>query len=269
MSLVVRGYVKWWNSTKGYGFLRTGDGIEVFLHRSMMASVEPHELEWREGVEFDLTELPEGGLMAVNVRSIGMEAGAAMYKEELARLDKDRKERVRVAKQKPKPRVIVDVNILVSGAMGQRFFYRRKYGPGGSAELEWAEDASKEALLLQRFGDLEVIVTQELLDEWQRVREYPKFGQQLIGPEFPGGYVDRLLAEATVYTVDREITICRDPKDNYLLAAADASDADYLITQDSDLLALKNFGRTKIVTADVFFGRHPDIEGAIGWNWRL
>jgi putative PIN family toxin of toxin-antitoxin system len=48
------------------------------------------------------------------------------------------------------------------------------------------------------------------------------------------------------------VDICRDPKDNFLLALAKDGNADYLITGDSDLLVLKEFERTKIVTLSEF-----------------
>lgn len=44
------------------------------------------------------------------------------------------------------------------------------------------------------------------------------------------------------------ISDCRDPKDNFLLALAKDSDADYLLTGEKDLLYLQKYGNTKIVT---------------------
>jgi putative PIN family toxin of toxin-antitoxin system len=44
-----------------------------------------------------------------------------------------------------------------------------------------------------------------------------------------------------------EVDICRDAKDNYLLALAKDSNADYLITGDKDLLTLEEFEGTKII----------------------
>jgi len=43
-----------------------------------------------------------------------------------------------------------------------------------------------------------------------------------------------------------------DPKDNFLLALAKDGNADYLITGDNNLLSLKEFGKTKIVTLSEF-----------------
>jgi putative PIN family toxin of toxin-antitoxin system len=49
------------------------------------------------------------------------------------------------------------------------------------------------------------------------------------------------------------VTICRDPKDNFLLALAKDSKADYLLTGDNDLLDIKKFDKTKIITINKFF----------------
>jgi putative PIN family toxin of toxin-antitoxin system len=52
--------------------------------------------------------------------------------------------------------------------------------------------------------------------------------------------------------VESIVTICRDPKDNFLLALAKDGKADYLLTGDKDLLELKKFGKTKIKTITAF-----------------
>jgi putative PIN family toxin of toxin-antitoxin system len=48
------------------------------------------------------------------------------------------------------------------------------------------------------------------------------------------------------------VTVCRDPKDNFLLALAKDGKADYLLTGDKDLLNLTKFGKTKIKTITSF-----------------
>jgi putative PIN family toxin of toxin-antitoxin system len=48
------------------------------------------------------------------------------------------------------------------------------------------------------------------------------------------------------------VSVCRDPDDNFLLALAKDGKANYLITGDQDLLVLKKFGKTRIVTITAF-----------------
>ena len=55
--------------------------------------------------------------------------------------------------------------------------------------------------------------------------------------------------------VESIVTICRDDKDNFLLALAKDGKADYLLTGDNDLLELKKFGKTKIQTLASFVGK--------------
>jgi uncharacterized protein len=46
--------------------------------------------------------------------------------------------------------------------------------------------------------------------------------------------------------------ICRDPKDDFLLALSKESKANYLVTSDDDLLAIEIYGRTEILTVNKF-----------------
>ena len=52
--------------------------------------------------------------------------------------------------------------------------------------------------------------------------------------------------------VESIVTVCRDPKDNFLLSLAKDGKADYLLTGDKDLLELKKFGKTKTETISSF-----------------
>ena len=52
--------------------------------------------------------------------------------------------------------------------------------------------------------------------------------------------------------VESIVTVCRDPKDNFLLALAKDGKADYLLSGDKDLLDLIKFGKTKIKTITAF-----------------
>ena len=52
--------------------------------------------------------------------------------------------------------------------------------------------------------------------------------------------------------ITSEVLFCRDPKDNYLLALAKDSDANFLVTGDQDLLVIAKFENTEIVTYQEF-----------------
>ncbi len=61
-----RGTVKWFNATKGYGFIQREQGGDVFVHFSAIQGEGYRSLNEGEAVEFDVTEGPKG-LQAANV----------------------------------------------------------------------------------------------------------------------------------------------------------------------------------------------------------
>lgn len=58
----------------------------------------------------------------------------------------------------------------------------------------------------------------------------------------------RIKGEAEFIEVTSQVTACRDPKDDFLLSLAKDGKAIHLITGDKDLLNIKVFGKTKIIT---------------------
>lgn len=63
-----QGTVKWFNETKGYGFLVRERGADVFVHYKSIVGV-PQVLTEGERVSFDVVEGPKG-LQAKNVVKI-------------------------------------------------------------------------------------------------------------------------------------------------------------------------------------------------------
>ena len=61
-----------------------------------------------------------------------------------------------------------------------------------------------------------------------------------------------ILANADIIKINPIQPICRDVKDDKFLATAYAAKADYLVTEDNDLLVLKEYDGTKIITAKEF-----------------
>ena len=63
------GHVKWYDSTKGYGFIIKADGSEIFVHRNGL-SPGIYRLADGEQVEFEMRP-SEKGPEAVNVAPLG------------------------------------------------------------------------------------------------------------------------------------------------------------------------------------------------------
>ena len=61
-----RGTVKWFNATKGYGFIQREQGGDVFVHYSAIQSDGYRSLNQGDGVEFEVQDGPKG-LQAANV----------------------------------------------------------------------------------------------------------------------------------------------------------------------------------------------------------
>ena len=64
---MARGTVKWFNSSKGFGFIERPDGDDVFVHYKAIAGEGFRELNEGDSVEFDIEEGPKG-LQAANVK---------------------------------------------------------------------------------------------------------------------------------------------------------------------------------------------------------
>ncbi|AMM41844.1 Cold shock, CspA [Candidatus Desulfofervidus auxilii] len=55
-----KGKVKWFNASKGYGFIQREDGSDVFVHFSAIEAQGYKTLEEGQEVEFDVVETSKG-----------------------------------------------------------------------------------------------------------------------------------------------------------------------------------------------------------------
>ena len=64
---MAKGKVKWFNESKGYGFIEQETGSDVFVHFSAITGEGFKTLQEGQEVEFDVTSGPKGP-QAANVR---------------------------------------------------------------------------------------------------------------------------------------------------------------------------------------------------------
>lgn len=127
---------------------------------------------------------------------------------------------------KRKDRVIIDTNLWLSFLLTKNYTKLDKLFSNHSITL---------------------LFSQELIDEFIEVAKRPKFKKYISD-----GDLEETLNAIRLHSEFIEVTsvaeLCRDPKDNFLLSLAKDGAATHLITGDKDLLALRKYGRTVILT---------------------
>ncbi len=64
-----QGTVKWFNASKGFGFIRRSSGEDVFVHFSAIQAEGYKSLDEGQAVEYEVTTGPKG-LQAINVTPV-------------------------------------------------------------------------------------------------------------------------------------------------------------------------------------------------------
>jgi putative PIN family toxin of toxin-antitoxin system len=130
--------------------------------------------------------------------------------------------------------VVIDTNWLIS------FLIKR--------------ETSQLALLLQNPA-ITIISGKEQLQELLKniyAEKFRKYFPLEPALEFANYFTQR----ADFIELKSVVNICRDAKDNYLLALSKDSNAAFLITGDNDLLILRTFEQTIICTLTDFLQNH-------------
>ncbi len=96
-----------------------------------------------------------------------------------------------------------------------------------------------------------VVFSDELFDEFLEVVHREKFARYFNDLNIKI-LVEIINEKALFVKVFSIVNVCRDVKDNFLLSLAIDGDVDYLITGDNDLLILKHYQKTSILTINYF-----------------
>ena len=129
------------------------------------------------------------------------------------------------------PRTVVDTNVFVSGLLKGR--------------------TTRPVILAFRRNLFRLVTSDPLRDELFDVLSREKFR-----PFFDRSDIIELCLlidqKAEVVEIEKRVELCRDPKDNIVLECAVAAEADFIVTNDEDLLVLGEIGQTKIVSSVSF-----------------
>ncbi|MBS3029336.1 putative toxin-antitoxin system toxin component, PIN family [Dolichospermum sp. ST_con] len=127
-------------------------------------------------------------------------------------------------------KIIIDTNLWISFLIGK--------------ELKELKN-----LLIEE--TIQLVISEEIVEEIILVTQRPKL-QKYFTPNKVDELVRFLRTIGLFVNITSEVLFCRDPKDNYLLALAKDSDANFLVTGDQDLLVIAKFENTEIVTYQEF-----------------
>ena len=134
---------------------------------------------------------------------------------------------------KPKDRVIIDTNLWLSFLL--------------------TKDLSKFDTIIAN-SEVTLIFSQELVDEIVEVTQRIKF-RRYFKLDDVESLLLKLKARAIYINVTSEVLACRDSKDNFLLALSIDGNATHLLTGDKDLLILKKFGKTRILSVTEYLDK--------------
>ena len=137
--------------------------------------------------------------------------------------------------QKP-IKAIIDTNLWISFLIGKQL-------------------RSLKPLLVEQ--TIQPILSEQLLQEIALVTQRPKL-QKYFPQSKVNELIDFLKIIGLLIDIRSEVSLCRDEKDNYLLALAKDSQADFLVTGDKDLLVLQQFESTKILNYQECFQEISD-----------
>jgi uncharacterized protein len=108
-------------------------------------------------------------------------------------------------------------------------------------------------LVFAHYQDYDLIISEPIATEILEVLHRPELRSKFRGLEgLDVAAVIALLGQAAAVDVPSIPPLSRDPKDDKFLATAAAARADYLVSEDQDLLVLEQYQGVKLVDAATF-----------------
>jgi putative PIN family toxin of toxin-antitoxin system len=122
---------------------------------------------------------------------------------------------------------ILDTNIFVSLLLGSK--------------------PCKELFNLFLDGRFNIAISEELVQELTRTLSSPKL-EKVTSPNDIKELLSLLESDAILVHPHNHAKICRDPNDDFVLDCAHTANAHFIVTGDQDLLEIKSYKNTTIVT---------------------
>ena len=135
--------------------------------------------------------------------------------------------------------IVIDTNLLISALIGRKT----------RIHLE---------RIIEEYvtGTIQIYYCNTLVSEFWEVASRPKF-RKYFSLQQALAFVRSFLRISEEVEVTSSVDASRDPKDNFLLALCSTVQADYLVSGDKGLLAMKTYESTQIITLSDFASLLP------------
>jgi len=100
--------------------------------------------------------------------------------------------------------------------------------------------------------DISIYASERLLNEIEEVANRPKIRRFLEDDIILKRFLNIIRNRVEIVLPTSEVEVCRDPKDDFLLAISKDNNLNYLVTGDKDLLVIESYESTLIVTLSQF-----------------
>ena len=102
---------------------------------------------------------------------------------------------------------------------------------------------------------IDIYASEKLISEIEAVTKRPKIQRLITDESLASAFLSVIKDRILVINPETEVRVCRDPEDDFILSICKDAALDYLVTGDKDLLVLKSFEGTQIMTLEDFMGK--------------
>jgi len=131
--------------------------------------------------------------------------------------------------------IVLDTNLIVSHIWGS---------PNAATIMQAIRDRA----------NLVPVVSLEMLQELKETLAKPKI-EKKVGKDIASEFAKELMVYAKYIEPRKKVDVCEDPDDNMLFECAAEAGAEYIISGDKAVLAVKEYLGTKVVSPQEFIGK--------------